>query len=96
MFLAVLHVVGKHLNNLLQLKLPCSAELEEEAVDMPRVVRYVVGLDPLFELLETFLLSFAHIILIAKPMSDLKGDELTLMAAFILARLSPNPTFYMF
>ena len=52
----ILHVVTKHLNHLVEIKLPSSTELQQEGISMPRVVRDFVLFNPLFKELETLFL----------------------------------------
>ena len=60
--LPVRHVVGEHFNNLCQLELPSSAELEQEIVLMPWIVGDLIDSDPLLELIQHFLLLWGHVV----------------------------------
>lgn len=57
-FCSVLHVILEHLNNLIDVELPCSAELEQEFFYVPRILGCIVLLYPLLELAEAQRLFF--------------------------------------
>ena len=60
--LPIRHVVGEHFNNLCQLELPSSAELEQEIVLVPWIVGDLIDSDPLLELIQHFLLLWGHVV----------------------------------
>ena len=60
-FLPVLNVVFKHLENFFDIKITGSAELQELNVVEPRVMSDLFGLNPLFELIKDLLLLFRNI-----------------------------------
>ena len=70
MLLPILHVVAEHLDHEVEVKLPGSAETEEEAVIVPRVDGSLIDLDPFFKLSETLLLRWRKVIQITT-----KGNE---------------------
>jgi len=57
-FSSVLHVILEHLNNLIDVELPCSAELEQEFINVPRILGRIVLLYPFLELAEAHFLFF--------------------------------------
>lgn len=57
----VFDVVTEHKDDFVQVKFPASAESKEEWVVEPRVLCYSIHLNPLFELIEHFLLLLSHL-----------------------------------
>jgi hypothetical protein len=64
-FSSVLHVILEHLNNLIDVELPCPTELEQEFIYVPRILGCIVLLYPLLELAEAQRLLFRHVTKVA-------------------------------
>jgi hypothetical protein len=61
-FFAVFHVGSEHLDDGVEIKLPCPAELEQERIIVPWIFGDLVFLDPLLKLSETLCLGLGHVI----------------------------------
>lgn len=57
----VIHIVGEHLDDFLQVELSSPAEPEQERINVPWVLSYVISFYPLLKLLKDLFLLFRHV-----------------------------------